>query len=500
MSYRTDTDLEFLATISKEDLKGLARAITHDNDGSERLGQMLSQANPDAKDYWKEVAEQIQTYGANTVMTIFRFGEGVKYREVLKDVCDKLNVNYNGSNQTSTIEKNLLDKILKDTWEKMNEEQRRRMLMSIKFSCDKSMVAGAGLAGLSALSATLATSSIMAFNLASMITYSVAGSLAPVLGSSAMSFIIGRSAGWLLGPLGWGLAILSVSGPAYRVTIPACATVALLRKKYNLTPEARIKLEKQEKLIQKLTKEVDNYRNDDEKCISIYLFYYKIQDRINKLDIEAIRHFSFGETNVYERNKTKIERMASSFSFRDSIIHAKNNKFTIDNLRDRLEFIIGCYDLSSEVEEELRRELEESFFTQMDTEAINREYRDNKDSTQIASNIFTSNIRNSDEDNMRISFCVYCSVINKILEIKPHLDTFTYQFKTLSLYTANKTKIEYYVKNMRFRDALTYAYACRNDKDKLHKVFDKWFINTRGNRVKLEELKSEFEDFWKYEV
>ena len=74
---------------------------------------------------------------------------------------------------------------------------------------------------------------------------------------------------------------------------------------------------------------------------------------------------------------------------------------------------------------------------------------------------------------------------------------FTKKKKTECTY---KTKIEYYVKNMRFRDALTYAYACRNDKDKLHKVFDKWFINTHGNRVKLEELKSEFEDFWKYEV
>lgn len=53
----------------------------------------------------------------------------------------------------------------------------------------------------------------------------------PLFGSVAVG-LLGGVIDSLLGPLGWGLAVLSVSGPAYRVTVPVCITVAALRKKY----------------------------------------------------------------------------------------------------------------------------------------------------------------------------------------------------------------------------------------------------------------------------
>ena len=354
MSYRTDTDLEFLATISKEDLKNLARVITHDNDGSERLGQMLSQADPSSKYYWKEVAEQIQTYGANTVMTIFRFGEGVKYREVLKDVCDKLNVNYEGSSSTSHIEKCLLDKILKDTWDKLTDDEKKRLLLSVNIPYSSQMMTGAGLTALSAL---MSTGSILAYRLTAMVVLSVTGALAPLLGNTALAFVIGRGAGWLLGPLGWGLTVLSIAGPAYRVTVPACATVALLRKKYNLTPAERLRLEKSEQLAKKLAEELERTRKDENKCIALYTYYYKIQERRGRLEKDAIIQLIFGESGIYERNKEKINRLASNSSFCDSVKNACKCGISKQELKDRLELIISFDEKVELVEQELFEEL-----------------------------------------------------------------------------------------------------------------------------------------------
>ncbi|MBQ2761864.1 MAG: DUF3944 domain-containing protein [Mailhella sp.] len=354
MSYRADTDLEFLATISKEDLKGLARVITHDNDGSERLGQMLSQANPNSKNYWKDVAEQIQTYGANTVMTIFRFGHGVSYREVLKDVCDKLDVNYEKSSSTSYIEKCLLDKILNDAWFKLSDQEKKRLLISVNIPYSPQMMTGAGLTALSAL---MSTGSILAYRLTAMVVLSVTGALAPLLGNTALAFVIGRGAGWLLGPLGWGLTVLSIAGPAYRVTVPACATVALLRKKYKLTPAERLRLEKADQLAKKLADELEKTRKNENKCIALYMYYYKIQEIRGRLEKDAIIQLVFGESGIYDRNRDKINRLVSNASFCDSVQNARDYGISKQELKDRLEVIISFDEKVEHIEQELLEEL-----------------------------------------------------------------------------------------------------------------------------------------------
>jgi uncharacterized protein YaaW (UPF0174 family) len=64
------------------------------------------------------IAAEIQCFGANTFVTMFRGGKGVFYREVLMDVCDKLKVNYSKDAKTAFIEDNLLLKILRDSLEK----------------------------------------------------------------------------------------------------------------------------------------------------------------------------------------------------------------------------------------------------------------------------------------------------------------------------------------------------------------------------------------------
>ena len=101
MAYRIDSDLEFLAELDSEDLNDLVYCLTHDKDGEVRYTEELTgsdeykEHNPNHHQYWKLIAAEIQCFGANTFATLIRGGEGVLYREVLMDVCNKLKVNYN---------------------------------------------------------------------------------------------------------------------------------------------------------------------------------------------------------------------------------------------------------------------------------------------------------------------------------------------------------------------------------------------------------------------
>ncbi|MCQ2804688.1 ubiquinol-cytochrome C chaperone [Helicobacter pylori] len=63
----------------------------------------------------------MQCYGGNTFINFFR-NEGVLYKEVLCDACDKLKVNYSKKSETTLIEQNMLSKILKDSLERMSKK------------------------------------------------------------------------------------------------------------------------------------------------------------------------------------------------------------------------------------------------------------------------------------------------------------------------------------------------------------------------------------------
>jgi uncharacterized protein YaaW (UPF0174 family) len=58
---------------------------------------------------------------------MLRGGKGVEYKEVLMDVCDKLNVNYKKDSSTERIEGNLLMKILDDALEKMSQDDVNKL-------------------------------------------------------------------------------------------------------------------------------------------------------------------------------------------------------------------------------------------------------------------------------------------------------------------------------------------------------------------------------------
>ena len=133
MAYRYDNDLEFLGQMKSEELGDLVYCLTHDRDGSVRFTEELTtnelykEHYPNHVKYWKLIAAEIQCFGANTFATLLRGGEGVEYKEVLIDVCDKMDVNYNKDSSVEKIEGNLLMKILRDALEKMSPEELKEL-------------------------------------------------------------------------------------------------------------------------------------------------------------------------------------------------------------------------------------------------------------------------------------------------------------------------------------------------------------------------------------
>ncbi len=86
------------------------------------------------------IAEELQRYGGNTFINFFR-NEGVLYKEILCDVCDRLKVSYNEKSSTSLIEQNMLAKLLKDSFEQMSKKDLEELRHELGMTIDK-MIGG----------------------------------------------------------------------------------------------------------------------------------------------------------------------------------------------------------------------------------------------------------------------------------------------------------------------------------------------------------------------
>ncbi len=238
-SYRYDDDLEFLKHIKSEDLNDLVWCLTHNNDCDPRWTESLTTTesykkyNPDHNQYWSLIASELQCFGANTLATMYRGGEGVLYKEVLTDVCDKLNVNYNKDSNTQTIENNLLMKILTDAIEKMSPEELKELAEVIGMK-NTSTVTKEAMVGL--FQVVFRVGGFKSYQLTVIIVNAVLKALIGRGLSLAGNAALTRIMAVLTGPIGWVITglwtTIDVAGAAYRVTIPAVIQVAALRQKH----------------------------------------------------------------------------------------------------------------------------------------------------------------------------------------------------------------------------------------------------------------------------
>uniref|UniRef100_Q0I3C9 Uncharacterized protein n=1 Tax=Histophilus somni (strain 129Pt) TaxID=205914 RepID=Q0I3C9_HISS1 len=238
MAYRYDPDLEFLAECSDEDLEDLVYCLTHDKDGTVRFTEELLSSDkykryaPQHSKYWEEIAAEIQCFGANTFATLLRGGEGILYKEVLTDVCDKMKVNYNSNSSVERIEQNLLSKILEDALEKMDPNEIKELATALGLKNTGNITKQVLLGSFQAI---FIKGGFKSYQLTLIVVNAVIKALIGRGLSFAGNAALTRTMSILAGPIGWVITglwtAIDIAGPAFRVTIPAVIQIAALRQK-----------------------------------------------------------------------------------------------------------------------------------------------------------------------------------------------------------------------------------------------------------------------------
>lgn len=233
MAYIYDNDLEFLRNMKSEDLNDLVEVLTIDKDGKERYTQSLTKHGlyrkyyPNHKEYLDLILEEFQAFGGNSIMNKIR-SKGVKYKEILCDVCKKMKVNFNKNSNTERIENAMLMKLFEDAIEKMSPEELKEVVETMDLKTT-SFTAQAVLIALQTKTGFI-TSYALAYSVASAVTYIIYGHALKYAGAMTL----GRFWGVFFGPIGLTFSTIwtaiSIAGPAYRVTIPAVIQIAYLRQ------------------------------------------------------------------------------------------------------------------------------------------------------------------------------------------------------------------------------------------------------------------------------
>jgi len=238
MAYTPDPDLDpLLRSAENEDLHVLIDHITDKGDGrislsSDSCAQLIraKTSNQISSEDLALISTELRSFGGNSLFNLFRGGNGVPYKELLCDVADHLDVNYNKKIDCQQIELAVLMKILEQSIEKMSEQERKELFEDLggKFT-------GRGPLMMASIQAAISASGFAAYKLAAIVAQSTAKA---ILGrglavSTTAPLMKGISA--FAGPIGWAITgiwtAFDLASPAYRVTVPCVVQIAYMRQK-----------------------------------------------------------------------------------------------------------------------------------------------------------------------------------------------------------------------------------------------------------------------------
>lgn len=239
-----DQNLFFLHNADSRDLRILVDYLTKDKDGDTRWTEELTNTDNYKKYYpnqlqlmCEDIAKELQLYGGNTFMNILRWGRGVEYKEILTDVCDKMDVNYNKKSSVEMIEYNLLQKILLDSLDNMSSEQLQSLM-------DEMNIPNQGFgkqAFIAALQFAIRRGGFSTYKMAVIVANAVSRALLGRGLTIVSNATLTRSISLFAGPIGWCLTAvwtaIDIAGPAYRVTIPSVIQIAYMRAKFNMNKD-----------------------------------------------------------------------------------------------------------------------------------------------------------------------------------------------------------------------------------------------------------------------
>lgn len=182
------------------------------------------------------IAREIRQFGGNSILNLFRSGEGVPYREVVRDVAEHLKAVVSDDDDIETLEIKILGRLTEHAWQRMSDEEKRELGSNL------GVRDGVGPAALAAILAAVRLGGTASFRMATLAANAVARSLAGRGLSIAANAGLSRTIGMLAGPLGWVVtavwAAFDLASPAFRVTVPCVIQLAYMRHKHsvNLCP------------------------------------------------------------------------------------------------------------------------------------------------------------------------------------------------------------------------------------------------------------------------
>ena len=241
---RTDIDLVFLRYCSNTELRDLCDMLTHDEKGNLRLSEKLTNKDTYIENYphncqaiWQDIALELQLFGGNTFLNLFRQGRGPSYESIVYDVCKQLNVEVGVYDTTEEMERALLDKVTEKMLDELTLEQLKEIMNKLeirKRTYTKQAV----------MAALLLTRRINLRLYYYVMSYILRMATNMLIGRGVLMAgfgLMSRGLSVLMGPIGWillsGWTAWDIAGPAYRVTIPAVLQIAFLRLKYSESSE-----------------------------------------------------------------------------------------------------------------------------------------------------------------------------------------------------------------------------------------------------------------------
>ena len=244
MSYTYDEDLEFLGECTDEQLKDLAEILIYDTDKKFRKMEQITSTNEYKRyktqysKYWEVIAGDLQKFGGDTFANLFRLGDGIKYDEILNDVLKHLNISFDKSSSIINREDILIERVFEDIIKDMDENDVAKLIKDLNISVSNYKTPAIMLA---------IQTAIKAGGFASYkITVIVANYIAKLILKRGLTLtanaMLTKGLSLLIGPIGmavtgiWTITDI-VSGPAMRVTVPACIIIAYLRKTIMLEKE-----------------------------------------------------------------------------------------------------------------------------------------------------------------------------------------------------------------------------------------------------------------------
>jgi uncharacterized protein YaaW (UPF0174 family) len=227
-----DPLVELLSKATNEELAPLVEILCTKGGLMCQLALTASYRNnqPNHQAYVRDIAAEIQKFGANTLKTLLlRGGKGVPYEQIVRDVAGRVGVK-SGEKSTREIEREIVTKLLMEAYETMSPEQRRELLLSLKIWDHKLLLAPGGV---EAARLAIQHSGFAVYKGSMIVANAAAQQLLGHGLSLATNAALTKGIAVFAGPVGLVFAALlggnALAAPARRVTVPIVLQVAAIR-------------------------------------------------------------------------------------------------------------------------------------------------------------------------------------------------------------------------------------------------------------------------------